>query len=90
VAYCLMLDFVPYVETCSSSSSSDSSRSESVRAWPPPIPNLFIFAKLGDMPEMLEVEATRGTVPVETEAHAASHVGEFSCLCMFCMLWCFC
>jgi hypothetical protein len=80
VAYCQMLDSVPSVETCSSLSSSESSSSEFMRASPPPIPDL------GDIMEMPKVEVTHGMVPVETEAHAASLIGEFLCVCMFRML----
>jgi hypothetical protein len=45
VAYCAMLDSMPSVESCSSSSS-DSSGSESILTLPPPITDLHIFTKL--------------------------------------------
>jgi hypothetical protein len=53
VACCVLLDFVPSVESCSSSSSSDSSGSESVLASPPSVPDLHISAELPDMTEVL-------------------------------------
>jgi hypothetical protein len=86
VAYCHMFDSVPSVGTCSSSSSCDSSSSESVRTSPPSIPDLFIFAEVGDIPKMPEVEVNQWMVPIETEADAVSPVVKYSCFCMFRML----
>jgi hypothetical protein len=57
VAYCLMLDFVPSAESCSSLSSSDSSELASIIASPPPVPDMVISAELPDILEMPEVEA---------------------------------
>jgi hypothetical protein len=87
VACCRMLDSMPFVETCSSSSLSDSSSSESVRASPLPILDLLISTELEDIPELLEVKVAQRIVLAEAEAHAVSPVSEFSCffmLCMFC------
>jgi hypothetical protein len=53
VAYFVLLDFIPSMESCSSSSSSDSSGSELVLASPPSVPNLHIFTELPDMTEVL-------------------------------------
>jgi hypothetical protein len=54
VAYCAMLDYVPSVESCSSSSDGTSG-SESILALSLPILNIHIEA---------------GVSPIETEAHA--------------------
>jgi hypothetical protein len=83
VGYCQMLEFLHSVETYLSSSSSDSSSSESVRASPPLIPDLFISPELWDILEMLEVEATQGTVPVE------KRLAQSPPLVSFCVFVCF-
>jgi hypothetical protein len=72
VAYYPMLDLVPSTESFSSPSSSDSSGSKSIRASPPPIPDLFISMELLDIPEMPEAWAAQQTVSMATEAHAIS------------------
>jgi hypothetical protein len=67
VAYCVMLDSMPSVESCLPSSSSDRSGSESILASPPLVPNLRISTELS----VLEAEAVQQEVLVETEAHVA-------------------
>jgi hypothetical protein len=69
-----MLDFVPSVESCSSSSD-DSSSSESIMASPPLILNLHISMELPHMTEVLEVEVVEQEVAVETKVHMPSPEG---------------
>jgi hypothetical protein len=77
-----MLDSVPSAESCSSPSPSDSTGSKSIRASPPPIPDLFIFVELSDIPEMSKAWATQQTMLIEVEARVISPVGEFLRFCM--------
>jgi hypothetical protein len=77
VAYYTILDSVPSVELCSSSSN-DSSGSGSVMASPPPVLDVHIFTELRHMTEVPGVGAAEQDVAVDTEAHAASSEGWFS------------
>jgi hypothetical protein len=56
MAYCVILDYIPSAESCSSSSN-DSSSSKSVMALPPMVPDLHIFVELPHMIEVPEAEA---------------------------------
>jgi hypothetical protein len=71
VAYCPMLDSVPSVEPCSSSSLSDTSGSESIMASPPPISNLYLSTELSEP----EAEAVQQEVSVETRARVVCPIG---------------
>jgi hypothetical protein len=71
MSYCVMLDFVSSVESCSSSSSSDTSGSESIMASPPPVLNPHISVESSE----LEAEAVQQEVPVETRARMVSSEG---------------
>jgi hypothetical protein len=82
-----MLDSVLSVELCSSSSLSDSSGSESMRASPPPALDLVISAELQDILEMPEVEASQQMVTVEAEARTISPLVSFHAfVCFICFV----
>jgi hypothetical protein len=74
-----MLDSVPSVESCSSSSSRDSSSSDSNIVSPSPIPDIFISVELYSILEMPEAEtAHRAAEPVDTRPHPDTSTGMFS------------
>jgi hypothetical protein len=79
VAYCQMLDSMMSAKSCSSSPSSDSSKSESVLASPPPVLDMLICVEPQDIAETPEVEASQQIMLVEVEAHGVSPIGELSC-----------
>jgi hypothetical protein len=67
----VMIDSMPSMELCSSSSSSDTSGSESIMASPPPVPDLHISMEVS----MVEAEAVQKEVLVEASAGVVSHKG---------------
>jgi hypothetical protein len=67
----VMIDSMPSMELCSSSSSSDTYGSESIMASPPLVPDLHISVEVS----MVEAEAVQKEVLVEASAGVVSHKG---------------
>jgi hypothetical protein len=86
VAYCAMLDSIPSVESCSSSSD-ETSGSELIFASPPPILNIRIDVRLLPVRELLEAGMAEQETSIETEAHVVAPEGLLSCFsCLMLLL----